>query len=567
MNYKWIGLSVISFIFFSSLNAQHTFMQPGFKESWLLNRLEIKWQTDPKLNFSHIQPFNRFWFTQALIATDSIKNRIDKKHCDCVVLPASAVDGYNIKQQLLQHKQYQNNYVPAELSKDPVGDFYTTPQHLYEVNNNDFYVAINPLLNQQQTLEVSNSQRVFVNAKGIGIRGDINKKIGFWATIVDVQERGPRYVMNLRDSTYAMPGAGFIKPFKTTGVDYFDATGGVNFSATKNVQLQVGFDRNFIGSGLRSLLMGNSGPGYAHIKLNTNIWKLNYQVMWMEWQRRPRQGSDALLPKKYSVFHHLSINAAPWLNVGLFEMVAMGRRSGMDLAYFNPLIFFRSVEQQLGSPDNAVVGIDAKANIDKVAQIYGSFILDEFSRDANRGGKNWWGKKYGYQIGLKYIDAFQIKNLDIQGEYNVVRPFTFSHTDSNASISHYNQPAGHILGSNFKELIAQARYQPFNKWYAEAKLIYYTKGLDSLGANNGGNILRPNTTRDRDYGYFIGNGNRTNVFLGSFWLGYELRPNLFLDASLIYRRQDTEKNAGFKRNTLAIGLGIRLNLARREFDF
>ncbi|MEI2709900.1 MAG: hypothetical protein V9E96_12960 [Chitinophagaceae bacterium] len=60
---------------------------------------------------------------------------------------------------------------------------------------------------------------------------------------------------------------------------------------------------------------------------------------------------------------------------------------------------------------------------------------------------------------VKYIDAFGIKNLDVQVETNVVRPFMYASTDSFSSYNHYNQPLAHPLGANFKEYIGIVRYQ------------------------------------------------------------------------------------------------------------
>jgi hypothetical protein len=59
----------------------------------------------------------------------------------------------------------------------------------------------------------------------------------------------------------------------------------------------------------------------------------------------------------------------------------------------------------------------------------------------------------GLQLGAKYINALGIKNLDLQLEYNRVRPFTYSHRDSVANYTHYNQPMAHPLGANFSETI------------------------------------------------------------------------------------------------------------------
>ncbi len=164
-----------------------------------------------------------------------------------------------------------------------------------------------------------------------------------------------------------MPGAGFYKSFKTTGVDYFDARGGVTFNATKYINFRFAYDKNFIGNGYRSLLLSDFSNSYLFLQVNTRIWKINYQNIFTELNPQFVRTGDNLLDKKYSVIHHLSLNVTKWLNVGLFESVIFGRKNHFDFTYLNPIIFLRAAEQQNGSPDNALVGFDFKANIAKRA--------------------------------------------------------------------------------------------------------------------------------------------------------------------------------------------------------
>jgi len=42
-------------------------------------------------------------------------------------------------------------------------------------------------------------------------------------------------------------------------------------------------------------------------------------------------------------------------------------------------------------------------------------------------------RKVGAQAGLKYINAFGLDHLDLQAEYNSIRPYTYSFRDSSAS--------------------------------------------------------------------------------------------------------------------------------------
>src|SRR5690606_10630143 len=159
------------------------------------------------------------------------------------------------------------------------------------------------------------------------------------------------------------------------------------------------------------------------------------------------------------------INVTKWLNVGVFEGIVFGREDHFDFQYLNPIIFLRHVEGTVGSPDNAVAGFDFKANAAKKFQFYGQLLLDEFLLQVITSNSGYWANKYGYQLGVKYVDAFKINNLDLQLETNRVRPFTYSHYDSTANYTHYNQPLAHPLGANFHEFVGVLKYQPAPKWH------------------------------------------------------------------------------------------------------
>jgi hypothetical protein len=93
--------------------------------------------------------------------------------------------------------------------------------------------------------------------------------------------------------------------------------------------------------------------------------------------------------------------------------------------------------------------------------------------------------KYGAQVGVKYIDILGIKHLDFQGEYNMARPYTYSHSKTGLSYSHYNQALAHPLGANFSELTSTLRAQPFSKLQLVSRAIFANYGEDSNGSNWG----------------------------------------------------------------------------------
>ncbi len=80
--------------------------------------------------------------------------------------------------------------------------------------------------------------------------------------------------------------------------------------------------------------------------------------------------------------------------------------TGIRLDYFNPIIFYRAIEQQNGSSDNVLLGMDFKWNVVRKLQLYGQFVLDEFVIDNLKKGNGWWANKFAIQAGGKYVDAF-----------------------------------------------------------------------------------------------------------------------------------------------------------------
>lgn len=541
--------------------SQSTFLPQGDKANILMERLEIKSRTDSFFNYSKTKPFSRRHVVNAV-----------NHYMEQPGVKLSKVDKYNIE------RLYMNNleYVPVAehskyLSKKKfIRKFYSTPANLFEVHVKDFDLVVNPVIQYTVGKESNNTDKLFLNTRGVTVRGQIANKIGFYTYLTDNQERAPKYVQDFISMRKAVPGAGYYKPFKAAGgTDYFDARGYFTFNVTKYIDVTFGYDKNFIGNGLRSLLLSDFGNNSLFLKLNTRIWKFNYQNLFMELQNADDKIGDRLIGKKYAAMHHLDINVTKWLNIGLFEGVIFGRTNRFDFGYLNPIIFYRSIEQQNGSFDNSIIGLDAKANLAGKIQLYGQFSLDEFLLSEIKKNRGWWANKWGIQIGAKYIDAFGISNLDLQIEHNRVRPFTYSHRDSVANYTHYNQPLAHPLMANFQEYIGIARYQPAPKWTVIAKLIYYQQGRDSSSRSFGSNIFLPNVPppRQGDFGYNIGSGWKTNVLYGSFLLSYELRENLFLDLNAIVRNQKTVTAPLTTANASVISFSVRWNMHRREFDF
>ena len=575
---KKIALSVSSLTFLvlslplaallpAGLRAQSSYLPQGSKFDHFLDRMEIKLQTNPDLNISTAKPISRRLAVRVAEMADSL----DKQYPYDYFYHLTDVDRANLSSLEMNNIEWVTKKQDSFASKHPIWNtFYRNKANFYEVEDKDFFLVADPAIQQTQSYESGNKQRVFLNSKGITLRGMIARKLGFSAYLTDNQERGPGYFQQRAAEFNAVPGAGYWKYFGKTGFDYFDNRASIYFNTWKYVDWQFGYDKNFIGNGYRSLFLSDYAAPYLFLKFNTRIWKLNYQTIYMELISQHYIHTDYQYPKKYAVVHHLNVNVTPWLNLGLYENVVFSRADHYDFSYLNPVIFLVSAQQQNGSPDKTTAGIDWKANVGHAVQFYGQLLINEFIlHQILHYGQGYWANKQGLQLGLKYVDAFNLKNLDLQFETNIVRPYTYSHDDTVANFSHYNQPLAHPLGANFYEFITIAHYQPAYKWSLEGKIIWYKQGLDSAGVNFGSNIFENYETRPRDYGFQIGSGIPATCLMVSGLVSYQWKENLFIDLSAQYRNYSVHDptNTYHSNNSTMVTAGVRINMFRRQYDY
>ncbi|QNL22278.1 hypothetical protein HZR84_10110 [Hyphobacterium sp. CCMP332] len=573
---------------FSFLKAQGVYA-PGSREyTRLLQRYEILNGKNYNDVFTSFKPYTR-------------KNIIEALEDDSVFTSKS--DFFN--KQYLLNDSHEWTEIEEESEKPFLNHFYKKKANAFYYNEKDvFEIHADPILHLNGGFESSNtsssdfifsdssdiseSRNFYTNTRGVVVRGMIDKKIGFYSALTENQMRVPGYVEQRIVEDSVVPGEGFWKPFGSKGYDFFNARGYVTFNASKHVFLQFGNDRNFIGNGHRSLILSDFSAPYLFLKVETQIWKLKYTNIFAQ-LTADYQRSGRLFPRKYMAFHHLSMNIGKKLNIGIFENVIYGRPddNSLDLAYLNPIIFYRAIEQNVGSPDNATVGLDWRWMPVKKVALYGQLIFDELIVSNLRAGNGWWGNKFGIQGGVKYMNAFGIDNLDLQYEVNAVRPYTYAHVSDFTNYQHYQQPLAHPLGANFIESIGIIRYQPIPRLNIVSKSIFYNRGRDNIVdgevfRNYGQNIRLDYSSRIQDFGNTLGQGFEQNVFISNLSMSYMLRHNFFIDFNYTLRTNDYQPNnlqipnnvdpnlnpSGTITTTSHIfQLGLRWNTDLRNFDF
>ena len=458
-------------------------------------------------------------------------------------------------------------------------------EHLVQLQGKDYWFTVDPILDLEFGIESNlENNKTYNNTRGFNVQGGLGSKLNFYASVFESQGRFAEYVNQYAESLKAfgpdpaiIPGRGIAKRFKTDSYDYPVAEAYLSFTPAQFINIQFGHGKNFIGDGYRSLLLSDVASPHPFLKLNTKFWKIKYTNTWM-WLKdvRDEVEEDKAFLTKFIANHYLSWNVSKRLNIGLFESVLWTNSNdrGFDVNYLNPIIFYRAIEFETGQgAGNAILGASAKYKWNDNVNIYSQFILDEFSLGDVKAGEKSWKNKFGYQLGVKYFNAFKVDNLLLQFEYNRVRPYTYSHNTIVLNYAHNNQSMAHLWVANFSEAIIIGRYR-YKRWFADAKLIFGTRGLDfNDGTDNfsyGADIYRDYNDRPFDTGVEVGQGLKAKVFNGNLQAGYLINPatnlKVFTDITVRNFNPEATTISTFNNETLWVNFGLRTDLFNWYFD-
>ena len=483
-------------------------------------------------------------------------------------------------------------------------------EDLIKWKDDEIFVRINPLFNFEIGKEFSEGKKTWVNTRGVMIEGNLGKNLAFYGDVYESQAVFPQYLSDFiceydRDKNgnintkkavggrYVVPGFGRMKPYRDGGFDYSQSNGYLSYNAGKWINLQIGYGKNFIGDGYRSLMLSDNAPSYGHIKMTATFWKVKYwwmvgQFHHFNFDERPGIMGVERFPNKYGAFHYLTWNIGKRVSFGIYESVIwsaedeIGHR-GIEMNYLCPFLFYRPAEFNIGSPDNMLVGANLKVIPWKNAALYGQLIFNEFKLNELKSNEKWWGNKYGFQFGFKYYNVFGIRNLDIQTEYNQVRPFTYTWYSPVNNFGHANQELAHPLGANFKENVSVLRYR-WKRWHLELQNMIAMHGKDknieetvawdaheptkTFIISYGGDIFKSNETPPRygTYGHKIGQGLKTDILNFSGEISWLINPRTNMNIAIGGRYRKESNIIGDNSNKIFF-VTFRTSLRNFYYDF
>ncbi len=449
-------------------------------------------------------------------------------------------------------------------------------EHLFPIVGPDYWISIDPVIDVRLGKDNLTENYTFQNTRAIRVEGALGQKFSFSSTIAENYARFPAFLNRYAwvNRPAVVPGYGLNKSEYLQYIDYPYAAGYMAYKPSKFFFFELGHGKHFIGEGYRSLLLSDNATNYPYFKVEATFWHVKYTTMWTAYQDlRPEYEQDGVYRKKFSAIHYISWNATKKLNFGFFESVIWynANRRGFDVNFLNPLIFFKTAEYEAGSnASNTVVGLSARYKLPHKIDVYGQFVLDEMTVDKFFGEPGYWGNKFGYQIGLKYHDAFKIPNLFMRLEYNQVRPYTYGH-GTITNYGHNYQALAHPWGANFKETLFEVQYRK-NRLYVHNTLTLGQKGFDY--PNNpesfGGDIYHYIRPEDKSNDKYLLQGNLGKIVMNQMEAGYILNPatHLKLFGGLIYRKTEIDQETPTIKNetTKYIYLGVKTHLWNDHYD-
>jgi len=472
--------------------------------------------------------------------------------------------------QLKRDQQFHPSIKPLRLYDDSSYNPDVYPFKPYEFLEKNRKLKVLPLLETGYWQSLNDQKNLVQGNLGAEAFYTPDPKLTLHARITERYTQLPNFQAAVADSTGFLPHFGKYRNTFKNGYLVTDFQGSVHWKLNRLFSLEAGNERQFLGEGHRSLLLSDNARPFPYIRASVKFWNLKYfhQVGFLRDINNAKGGFD--LERKNVAMHYLSWNISETFNLSLFETIVWRNADstyhrGIDPNYLNPVIFLRPLEISQGSGDNALIGLGSSWLPLSSLKIYGQLMIDEFSLLKSNKRLDWAGNKFGLQAGIKTSDLFGFNHLNAMAEYNVVRPFSYSHRSSMQNYGNQFDPLAHPLGSNFREVLAKLSYWQ-NNVYVRAKFIRAWKGENPVNENLGGDPYNINETPTTAFGHVMLQGIKTHLTYWDLRAGYTIIPEwgLALEGRLLGRSYRNE-NGNVQNLYFQLGLTSTLQDIERFF--
>ncbi|MEO8446512.1 MAG: capsule assembly Wzi family protein [bacterium] len=482
-----------------------------------------------------------------------------------------------VETELLE--KYMIEFVPEEINKTNttslfggnmkmshgLKEFFTDKQKYlfaYQKDNNNIF--INPI---GQFFYINESKpSIKPNAKlfygGFSIRGSLFDKLGYY---VSVEKGGGIGDTSLMEAAFPRIRSNFKYVENIENIKNFDFTNGYlkfhsNPSEDMDLFVQIGREQLKYGLGYsKRLVLSGDAPNMDFIKFNLNYGIVSYSSIFGSTVGEFNKDVSKNFTK-YFIANRIKLSFKKLFDIGIGESIIASR--GFELAYLNPIIFYKFVEHSLQDRDNGTIFADFQTHFIKNFELQGTFFLDE-NILSNLADMSKQSNKTAFQLGFFYYEPIGIKNLSLIFEYSKLRPYLYTHFNPKNTYTAFGEILGNPIGPNADQLFFKLNYNLSDRIKFGLEYEHTRKGENIYSPNGelirnvGGNVYdsyRQGT--DADKAYFL-DGIRINTDNVKFNISYEPLKSFIFDLNFVYSKSknlttgiNNDRSYGFIRLTV-----------------
>jgi hypothetical protein len=450
----------------------------------------------------------------------------------------------NVDRRLLARYRGDQGAPGAAWINELAGFAYADGQHFYSLRSADYAITIDPLL----YLSVGRGWdggdgaepeglTTWQNTRGVRLAGSLGR-VFFETRLEENQRVDPS---GARQRVTERTGFAYVRD---EVFDYWVPMGVVGYRG-RYVEARFGRDRHQWGPQRNSLLLSDYAPAFEFIQLRTTVGPFQYANLFAAFQdpRGRREPGDLTMAFKYGAFHRLSVRLPAGVEVGISENVVLAptvneRGPGFYMTFLNPIIFYRAVDLDIGSPGNMKVGLDASWRIRPGVRVRGEIYLDDFEADRFFSGEGYWKNTYGTSLGFDLVDL-PVANTTVSVEWTRLRPYAYSNRTPSLAYMNRDAVLGYPMGPNAQDFFLRIDSRPTERLHGMLQISIAERGRNRPGENFGADPrIDYNTNRMADEDVGLPFGVRQGVVFVEGILGYEILPHMQVDVGYRFESVD-----------------------------
>lgn len=428
-----------------------------------------------------------------------------------------------------------------KFSKRAADIFSDKEKFLYKLDKKDFTLRAELLSDIFIGNEIKPNKKNTASLYDIGIklRGTIANKVGYYLDTRKGVYFGNRDLAALVEPRLKTNFKFLENKDKDKNFDFTEGHLKLQLNPVENlfISVQLGREKITYGYGLGSkLVLSGDNPPMDFYKLNVSYGILSFSHIYASTvgdlsSTQPRY-------TKYFVAHRIKVNINNVVELGVGESVIFSRP--FEIAYLNPLLFYKFTEHSLQDRDNNTIHFDIRTRPVKNFELYGTLFMDEFNLVKLGNGSD-FENKFAFQTGFFWYEAATIRNLSFAVEYTKIRPYVYTHRIPEITYDAFGVNLGHRIGPNADEIFSMMSYNVSSRLNLKLELAMQRAGnniYNSAGdliKNVGGDIKQPRRDLvDSEVATFL-DGIRVNTKLVNFILRFEPLRNYIFELNYSYR--------------------------------